>query len=360
MCSIGCMSKSSPRHVAVIGAGIAGATCSHALTLAGHSVHVFDKSRGPGGRLATRRVEWLDQNGQARTTRLDHGAVGLTVRSEGFRSFIDQALRAGLVTEWAPTQSTGSLPLEDGGRLYVPMPDMPSLCRHLLEGAAATWSFTVGHLHRSPYGWQVGAGSDCHPAYFDAVVVALPPAQAAPLLGPHRPDWVRHAAVVCMQPYWTLMGIADASQPMPDWDLARPPSGPLAWVLRNDARPGRERVPGQAHWVVHARTGWSRRHLEEPAAWVMQQMQASLCEWLGRPVDWHHCMVHRWRYALPQAHRAAPVEPCWWDATQGLGVCGDFLGGCGAEGAWRSARALSTALLQRASGTSDASTAFAA
>lgn len=35
-------------QVAVIGAGIAGATCARALTLAGHSVHVFDKSRGPG------------------------------------------------------------------------------------------------------------------------------------------------------------------------------------------------------------------------------------------------------------------------------------------------------------------------
>ncbi len=64
------------QSVAVIGAGIAGATAARALELAGHAVHVSDKSRGPGGRLATRRVEWVDRHGRTATTQLDHGAVG--------------------------------------------------------------------------------------------------------------------------------------------------------------------------------------------------------------------------------------------------------------------------------------------
>jgi renalase len=117
-------------------------------------------------------------------------------------------------------------------------------------------------------------------------------------------------------------------------------------VLRNDTRPGRASVPGQAQWVAHARAGWSRRHLEQPAAWVQQQMQAALAECVGGPIDWQHCTVHRWRYAMPQALAAAPAPWAWWDATQGLGVCGDFLGGSGVEGAWLSARMLTANLLQ--------------
>ena len=348
------------QRVAVIGAGIAGAACAHALLLAGHSVHVFDKSRGPGGRLATRRVEWVDRHGQACTTRLDHGAVGITARSAAFQTFVDHALHAGCLAEWTPVLAAGSLPPEDEGRLYVPAPDMPALCRRLLVGATTTWSFAVDSLHKSPLGWQVRAGGKRHNAQFDAVVLALPPAQAAPLLSPHRRDWARHASVAPMQPCWTLMGITDAPEPALGWGMARPPTGPLAWVLRNDARPGRERVPGQAHWVVHARAGWSRRHLEQPAAWVQQQLQAALAEALSRPVDWHYCVVHRWRYALPQAQGPGPAVTCWWDAAQGLGVCGDFLGGCGVEGAWLSAQSLSAALLQRAGDATDAPTAFAA
>ena len=352
------MRLSTSRSIAVIGAGIAGAACAHALRLAGHAVHVFDKSRGPGGRLATRRVEWVDRHGQAHTTRLDHGAIGITARSAAFQAFVDQAAQDGGLADWAPSLAAGSLPLECGDRFHVPVPDMPALCRRLLEGAATTWSCAVDRLHRGPFGWSVHAGGDQHAGPFDAVLLALPPAQAASLLSPHRDDWARHASIVPMQPCWTLMGIADVREhalaPVPGWHLARPPTGPLDWVVRNDTRPGRARLSGQAHWVVHARSGWSRRHLEQPAAWVQAQLQAALSDWLGQAVDWQHCAVHRWRYALPQTPVAASAEPCWWDAAQGLGVCGDFLGGCGVEGAWLSAQALCAALWPPAAGAADA------
>jgi renalase len=334
------------QSVAVVGAGIAGATVAHTLALAGHQVHVFDKARGPGGRLATRRVEWVDRQGYAATTRLDHGALGFTASNAAFQTFAALALKAGWLTEWKPRLSPGSLPLDGGATWYVPVPEMPALCRHLLYGVPVSLSFAVDGLHRGPLGWQLQSGGVRHAGSFDAVVVALPPAQAAPLLNPHRLDWARHASTALMQPCWTLMGITDDPQPESGWDLARPPSGPLAWVLRNDTRPGRADVRGQRHWVAHARASWSRRHLEQPAAWVQQQMQAALAQCLGRCVDWQHCTVHRWRYALPQAHATAQAATCWWDATHGLGVCGDFLGGCGVEGAWLSAQALCAALLQ--------------
>ena len=46
--------------VAVVGAGIAGASCAHALSHSGHAVQVFDKSRGAGGRMSTRLADWVD------------------------------------------------------------------------------------------------------------------------------------------------------------------------------------------------------------------------------------------------------------------------------------------------------------
>ena len=46
-------------RVAVIGAGMAGATCARLLADAGLDVTLFDKSRGVGGRMSTRRAEWV-------------------------------------------------------------------------------------------------------------------------------------------------------------------------------------------------------------------------------------------------------------------------------------------------------------
>ncbi len=339
------MKAANPQAIAVIGAGIAGAACARALILSGHSVHVFDKSRGAGGRLATRRVEWVDRQGHSCLTRLDHGAVAITAQSHAFRVFVDTALRAGWLSDWQPKLAAGSLPLEQAGRLLLPVPDMPSLCRHLLEGVATHWSSAVDALDKSSLGWKVRVGGEPHPVTFDAVLLALPPVQAAPLLSPHQADWAQQATLISMQPCWTLLGIAGGLESGPAWDVARPPTGLLGWVLRNESRPGRQRSPGLNHWVLHAREDWSRRHLEQPAPWVQQAMRAALSDWLGRPVDWQHCTVHRWRYALPESHQAADSGSYWWNAATGLGVCGDFLGGSGVEGAWLSAQSLCAALL---------------
>lgn len=356
------MTLGKSRTVAVIGAGIAGAACAHALQLAGHAVHVIDKSRGVGGRLATRRLEWIDPQGVSCTTRFDHGAIGISAHTKPFKNFVDRAVFEKRLALWKPALAPTSFPLENGGYLYVPVPDMPSLCRQLLEQASVTLRFAVDRLNRNPLGWQLEAAGECHPLSFDAVVLALPPAQAATLLNPHHGDWAAQASAVDMQPCWTLMGIANAPESGLEWELARPSTGPLAWVMRNDARPGRELAYGQVHWVVHARADWSRQHLEQPAAWIQQQMRTALEDWLGGTVDWQQCVVHRWRYALPPAVGSMASAACWWDASLGLGVCGDFFGEIAVEGiegverAWLSAHSLSATLLDCLENTSTGST----
>lgn len=340
------MTNGIVQRVAVIGAGLAGAACAQALRQAGHAVHVFDKSRGPGGRLATRRMAWTGADGQPALTPLDHGALGLSARTPAFQAFIHQGERAGWLAEWCPVLQPGSLALDGGACWHVPVPDMPELCRRLLTGVDATWSCAVDAVHRNALGWQVEAAGQQLGVPFDVLVLALPPAQAAPLLAWHHDDWARHAALATMQPCWTLMGVTAEAGAAPGWDLARPAEGPLAWVVRSDSRPGRTRVPGQAHWVAHARAGWSREHLAAPTDEVQRQLQAAVADVVGAPLQWLHGTVHRWRYALPQPRLAPPGDSFWWNPAQGLGVCGDFLGGCGAEGAWQSAQALAAALLR--------------
>ncbi len=363
------------RRVAVIGSGMSGATCAQALTLAGHTVQVFDKARGPGGRLATRRMAWDEDDRRAWTTRLDHGALGMAGRSLAFRAFLDMGVKAGCLTTWRPVLAAGGRGLDamDGaGSFHLPVPDLPALCRHLLDGTPVRFGSAVEALQRSRDGWQLQIGGELADERFDAVVLAIPPAQAAPLLAPHRADWSRSARLVEMQPCWTLMGVESVDEveephtARRPWDLAAPADGPLAWVMRQDARPGRPRVAGQAHWVAHARSDWSREHLDQAPAGVQAQMLDALDAVFGRRAGqtrWQHAVVHRWRYAFPprpspRPSVTAPSTPaCWWDADQGLGVCGDFLAvsdlpaasdgpsSPGVESAWRSGRALARQLL---------------
>ncbi|RYF72060.1 MAG: FAD-dependent oxidoreductase, partial [Cytophagaceae bacterium] len=56
----------------ILGAGLAGLTAARELTRQGHTILIFDKGRGVGGRLATRRIA----DGRA-----DHGAQYSSARS---------------------------------------------------------------------------------------------------------------------------------------------------------------------------------------------------------------------------------------------------------------------------------------
>jgi predicted NAD/FAD-dependent oxidoreductase len=136
-----------------------------------------------------------------------------------------------------------------------------------------------------------------------------------------------------------------------DWEAARPPAGALAWIVRHETRPGRERRDDEIHWVVHARADWSEQRLESPGEQIQDELEAALDEWLGEALRWKHAVVHRWRYALPPETPVAPGALHWWDRVQGLGVCGDFLGGRGVEGAWLSGMTLADSMLAPAPGT---------
>mgnify|MGYP001382774367 CR=1 FL=1 len=73
-------SATGPRHIAIVGAGMAGVACARTLVQAGHRVTLFEKSRGAGGRMATRRSEFGG---------FDHGAQFFTVRDERFRQALE-------------------------------------------------------------------------------------------------------------------------------------------------------------------------------------------------------------------------------------------------------------------------------
>jgi renalase len=342
-------------RLAVVGAGMAGAACAHALMQAGHAVHVFDKSRGAGGRMATRVMPWVDASGRLAQHHFHHGVSGFAARTPSFQSYMRASHLAGHVRPWQPVVDPAGWPVDAAGPQYQPVPHMAQLCRQLLGGAEQLWHHPVQALQHGATGWQVMVDNRWHSGHFDAVLLALPPAQTAVLLSPHCREWAQRASLALMQPCWTLMGVTQAvAAPVP-WQVARPTKGSVAWVSCTGISPSHPGEPGHQAWVAHARPAWSRSNLEQAPAWVQAQLQAAVADWVGQAPLWQCAAVHRWRYAMPSALASAaavkPGDACWWNGRLGLGVCGDFLGGQaghGVEGAWLSGSALARSVLATA------------
>lgn len=321
-------------RVAVIGAGISGVACAAGLRAAGFDVVLFDKSRGIGGRMATRRARWAMPEGHEAQAEFDHGAQHFTARHARFRATVARAAAAGAVQAWRPRVHAG-FALGEDLPLQLPVPGMPALCRHLAGDVPLRTEQAVQRLQRGADGWQLVMADGTSAGPFAQVMLALPAAQAAVLLAGHHDDWADTMSALPMHACWTLMAATDEVD-WP-WDAAEPAKGPLAWVLRNDRKPGRNAPAGLATWVAHATPAWSADQLEAEPRAVAEALCAALAALV--PVSpglrVHHASVHRWRYAVP-AERIGGAVDCWWDAALGLGVCGDAFGGGQVEAAWRS------------------------
>jgi predicted NAD/FAD-dependent oxidoreductase len=368
------MSAPEVLRVAVVGAGVAGAACAAALQRGGVQVRVFEKSRGLGGRMATRRARYTDLHGQPQTTEFDHGAQQITAHEPLFGAAMARAAAAGHAVPWQPriaglADGFGATPIQAGHTSshaplrYLPVPNMPALCQHWLAGVPVQLQATVTRLQRGGDGrWRLqlaeasaAAPEEAAQPLFDRVVLAMPPAQAAALLADHQPAWSQALRGVEMTPCWTLMAVSDrpdAGSSAEDWDARVPADGPLAWVSRNDRRPGRAAPAGQCTWVAQASAAWSLQHLEDEAPQVervlLQALLKTLAGAAGVELKLHHTAVHRWRYALAAQPVQAPDSTPWWDAASGLGVCGDFTRGADIEAAWLSGHQLAHTLLASA------------
>lgn len=339
--------------VAVVGAGVAGLSCASRLARAGLPVVVFDKGRGPGGRISTRRAGEL---------RFDHGAQYLTARDPRFRAEAARWAEAGALARWegrVVRLARGAAPVDEPGERFVGVPGMSAPARLMAEGLDLRLGVRVGRLAGGPGGWLLEDEAGAPLGAFGSVVVAVPAPQAAALLAP-SPALARAAASAAMAPCWSVMarfdgplglGFEGALIGAPKGDAAgEAPPEPLSWAARDDSKPGRPTGDGNGggdraeSWVLHASPAWSRAWLERSPEAVADALLGAFLDVAGaRPRPVVHLSAHRWRHARPVAAAEAPPLV---DAARGLAACGDWCREGRVEAAWLSGIDLAEALLR--------------
>ena len=318
-------------RIAVIGGGISGLTCARELARADAKVTLFERSRGLGGRLGTRR-----QGNFA----FDHGAQFITARSRPFAQYIEVAARAGMVNRWTPRiledERFWDAPIDDW---LVGQPGMSGAVRPMTRNIDLQSGVGVHEVIQSQRGWELQTDSGRQNAIFDAVAVAVPAPQALTLLGAHGRAF-RHLADVRMAPCWAAMFAFDAPVDA-GAEVRRWTRGTLTWAACDSSKP--LRPAGPQCWVVHASSEWSRQHLEADAHEVAQLLLREFAMAAGvrvpAPV---FLQAHRWRHALVEQPLGLP---CLVDEEIAAGACGDWCIAPRVEAAFESGRALAHSLL---------------
>jgi predicted NAD/FAD-dependent oxidoreductase len=289
-------------RIGIVGAGMCGLAAAADLVAAGREVAVFDKSRGIGGRLATRRVDAMS---------FDHGAPA----AHGEAAFLDWLVTLGAVVQ------------DGAGR---GRPGMSALLKPVAQGLDLAGAAEVAAIRPASHGWTLTGTHGAALGAYDAVILALPAPQARRLLPPDVPG-AEALDAVRLAPVWALLAGFGTRLDAPD---ELPPSGDIA-------RAARQGSAAEA-WVVHFTTAFSRATLETAKDAILPDLMARFADLAGPLPPATYAAAHRWRYARTETPLGAPFAG---DADAGLLIGGDWALGPDAGHAWASGRAMARALL---------------
>ncbi|MDV6373557.1 NAD(P)/FAD-dependent oxidoreductase [Deinococcus arenicola] len=320
------MPSNMPSHpdVLIIGAGLAGLALAHELQGQGQSVRVLDKSRGVSGRAATRRTS--SPEAQFSEARLDHGARYFTARHPRAVALAESGVAAGWNRVWAKGfaswQDGEITPApQDGHPRYAPPLGMSALGRELARGLDVQTALEVTSLERLPGGWRVHSREGAA-AQAARLVLNVPAPQALALLASaDQVEGLGNALEamnrVTYAPCWAA-GVVLEQDIGADWPALALKNHPvLEWISREHTKRDAGHPPAL---MLQASAAWSRAHLERRPEEVLPELLAAAAAVLGEEPKVASAFAHRWRYATPVLRVPAP---CLWDASLGLGLCGD-------------------------------------
>lgn len=332
--------------VVVIGAGISGLTAAHQLQQAGRRVLVVDKSRGLGGRLATRRVG---------STTIDHGCRYLKPFADSALSPISTLLQSGVLKPWQPEtfalETDGSLTAMPTETVYAAPQGMSAIAKALSPGLTIHQPWRATALTLLPQGWRIegetlSADRQGQPSSIEAkaVVVAIPAPQAAALWnraarqnGDIQRLWqqlqtVEFEAVVTVMAGYSPDKPANLSMQKTSngWMVVSNTHRALRWAALDSSKltDSPEPVVVLHSSPTFAANNIDRSDIEPVGQELLTAAAESLAAWLSSPT-W--MQIHRWRYGFVRQPLGASVLSS--PTLPNFVGCGDWCLGENVEGA---------------------------
>ncbi len=321
-------------RIAVIGAGLSGLVAGLSLQQ-DHDVTVFEKSRGMGGRMATRYQGGFE---------FDHGAQFFTARSRDFQDFLQPLLQSGVVESWRARfaelnrdEIASRRDWDAQNPHFVGVPGMNAVGKFLGAGLTVRRDTRIDQLEPGNSGWRLQDDEGSEFGQFDWVILAMPPTQAR-ALAPADSGLAGVCGSVTMKACFAVM--LGFEKPLRlAWDAALVRGADISWVSVNSSKPGR---PDGFALVVHSTNAYADAHIDSDLESVKSHLLAEITEVVGAKTGSAVVQqLQRWRYANADRRDGSDF---FIDEDLRLAACGDWFSRGRVEAAFASAFALTRSL----------------
>jgi predicted NAD/FAD-dependent oxidoreductase len=327
------LDKSKSTKIAIIGAGLAGAWLARKLSETDLDVTVYEKSRGSGGRTASRTLDDID---------IDLGAQFIEANNNSFLDFIKSMFRKNILIEWqnfnlrtfdASTQELQGEIFPAFTKLYLPVPKMNILAKSLLENLVVHYSTKISRVTDDN---QLFDEEDNLLSQYDLVISTAPPRQSLTLFEGNKAFDV--LSNIQMSSNYALALLAKDFHNF-DYDGLNIQNSLLNWIGINSQKP--QRSQRYTSVILHADSAWTSEHLDIDSEEISKKMFSEFLH-ICKPTNFmiKQKSLHRWLYARAINPLGSP-----YILASNKAACGDYMLGENLEAAWLSADILANKII---------------
>ena len=319
------------KKIAVIGAGLAGITFASKVK-GKFNVEVFEKSRGVGGRMSTRRENQFT---------FDHGAQFFKIKTNDFWDFFSELLEKKIIQPW-----NFKLAYFDGRHLkkikvikntdnfFVGVPNMDSTLKHLSKKCNVILNSKIERTIQKNGKWNLYDQNKKFYGPYDWVILSLPAQQSLELLT-KKSSFCPLIEKIKMKGCFSLM--VGINKPLHlDYDAAIIQNQEIAWLALNHSKPCRM---NNHCLLVNSSYEYADQNMNSSKDKVLKHLLNVSSNLINYELR-HSTLtkIHQWKYVEAEC---SPIENYFIDHNEKVAVCGDWFIDSRVEGAFLSANELS-------------------
>jgi renalase len=309
----------------IIGSGFSAGVLSRSIN--DKDIIIFDKSRGPGGRSSTRRVENIGV--------FDHGLQFVSPKEKKFELFLNNYLSS-FIKQWDGDYICfeESRKIED--KKYIGKSGNNDFVKNLIN-TKVYYQKELISIKKVKDFWLLdfkdGTKNEC-----EKLALTIPLEQCKKITETEQLN-LKFEGV--MEPNLTTMVAFDKNLEILGNAFKFKKNSILGWVANESSKLREVNNPNLELWTLQSSLIFAQKNIQEYRLKKEQIMDLMIDEFMNifniKNTNIVHKDIHGWLYA----YKLEKFEnDFFWDQEINLGICGDWMCGSTAESAWRSATGL--------------------
>ena len=309
----------------MIGSGFSAGVLSRIIN--DKDVIIFEKSRGPGGRSSTRRVENIGV--------FDHGLQFISPKEKKFELFLHNYLSS-FIKQWDGDYICFEESIKIEEKKYIGKSGNNDFVKNLIN-AKVYYQKELISIKKLKNFWLLdfkdGTKNEC-----EKLVLTIPLEQCKKITETEQLD-LKFEGV--MEPNLTTMVAFGKNLKISGSGFKFNNNSILGWVANESSKLREVNNPNLELWTLQSSLIFAQKNIQEYRLKKEQIMDLMINEFMNifniKNINIVHKDIHGWLYA----YKLEKFEnDFFWDQEINLGICGDWMCGSTAESAWRSATGL--------------------